>query len=1103
MIKINHFAEYFQFQVIDNMGGTVFFDDWLSYLKDVSFFNVINDLLVNGNAIKGDFNSVKIQYEDLKSLDDFEYKTLQLPDPYPFDIFIDIIGSGLKDLNLKLKFSFQDFAHTNGSGSILFKKDQLKGAHLKNGESEYLLKAEQYQLLKEVEYFNKTDYLNSNDVLKSLSKVQERASQAKAVLSKILVDTLIVAPSNFKINIEKIGDDKYKLVPIIENVNDDVFNKKFGIFPRIKDEYSYREENRKVRVVLDDDRNDSNNSVKSELEKVKVKRNYTSDELNDIYNEPTRFWDSDLIDLDDFGDRVLELGIYQPKFYPFISPYKSQWIPGIAIEDKQEGTRLIQIENEFELAELKTLFDQSEKNGDKLLCFKGEEINTQYVPPIIEVAEKQLANPKTPVTSEEIEAEKDSSKNKVLIIKENTEDLNFTGGAQVYSDLDYNFQEISNIADFIKLKDHQKTGIAWLQTLFAPPYSAPGVLLADDMGLGKTLQVLYFIEWFSQKGNQKPILIVAPVSLLENWQNEYEKFFPNASRPVETLWGQNVKNFIIVNDKEQTKKNLSVNSVFLTTYETLRRQQIPMAFIQWGVLILDEAQKVKTPGTLVTNAAKALQTEFKIAMTGTPVENSLMDLWCLVDFCSPGLLECAKSFSDKYQKPLKDEDTDLNTLSINLRNEIGSSLMRRMKVDVAKDLPSIEYFRFKEEMPSEQFNIYSNELADIERLKGIEGSVNPVLQGLFNLRSISDHPYLKHYQIENMSTADLISVSAKLKKVISLLNNIKGADEKAIIFTENKSMQRVLRKIISEYYEIIPAIINGETPSSKSKSTRTKLSRQQEIDKYQEKPGFNVIIMSPLAAGFGLNITEANHVIHYTRHWNPAKEQQATDRAYRIGQQRPVKVYYPMAIAPNNSFKTFDSVLDELLERKSNLASSTLFPTEKIEISKSDFLNALTIADEITTAQLVSIEDIDNLQLNVFTAALAVLVEKIVGGEVVLIQNLHDNGSDILVFNTDQNLLIQVKQSLSLVGINSCQEINYKLPEYSKQYDVKFKTQVITNNYYSSGTLEFAKDKGIELLNRTNIISWLKEYPIDLTEIEAKLNASVYQKDGVIKVVQE
>ncbi|WP_282122159.1 SNF2-related protein [Algibacter mikhailovii] len=1100
MIKINHFAEYFQFQVIDNIGDTVIFDDWLSYLKDAPFFNVINDLLVNGNAIKGGFNTIKIKYEDLNSLDDFEYKTLQLPDPYPFDIFIDIVGSGLKDLNLKLKYSFQDFAHKNGSGNILFGKDNLTGGHLNKGETAYLLSTDQYKLVQEINSFNERTHQNSNDVLKSISSIQEKASLANAVLSKILVDTLIVAPSSFKLDIEKIGDDKYKLVPIIDNVNDDVFNKKFGIFPRIKDEYSYRDENKKIRVVLDDERNDSNNSVKSELEKVKVKKNYTSDELNDIYNEPTRFWDSDLIDLDDFGERVIELGIYQPKFYPFISPYKSEWIPGFAIEDKQEGTRLIQIENESELALLEQLFDESQKNGEKSVRFKGEDIDNRFVPPLIDVAKRQLANPKDPVTSSEIEGEKDESQTKVLIIKENTENLDFTREAQVFSDLDYNFQEITNIADFIKLKDHQKTGIAWLQTLFEPPYNAPGALLADDMGLGKTLQVLYFIEWFSQKGNDKPILIVAPVSLLENWQNEYEKFFPNPSRPVETLWGPNVKNYIVVNDSETTKKNLNVNAIFLTTYETLRKQQIPMALVHWGIVILDEAQKIKTPGTLVTNAAKALQTEFKIAMTGTPVENSLMDLWCIVDFCSPGLLECAKSFSNKYQKPLKDEDTNLSELSVSLRNEIGSSLMRRMKVDVAKDLPSIEYFRFEEEMPLEQFNIYKNELADIERLKGIEGSVNPVLQGLFNLRSISDHPYLKHYQIENFSTADLISVSAKLKKVISLLNDIRSSGEKAIIFTENKSMQRVFRKIINEYYEILPSIINGETPSSKSKSSRTKLSRQQEIDKYQNKAGFNVIIMSPIAAGFGLNITEANHVIHYTRHWNPAKEQQATDRAYRIGQQKPVKVYYPMAIAPNKSFKTFDSVLDELLERKSNLASSTLFPTEQIEISKSDFLNSLTASDDIAPIELFSIDDIDNLQPDVFVAAIAVLIEKVLGGEVLLTKNSQDNGVDVLVLKAEQNLLIGVKQSSSILGVSSCQEIQYKLPEYSKAYDVIIRAQVITNNFYSSSTLEFAKENNIELFDRNNIINWINKHPINLKEIEGKLNALEFQTESINNV---
>lgn len=436
------------------------------------------------------------------------------------------------------------------------------------------------------------------------------------------------------------------------------------------------------------------------------------------------------------------------------------------------------------------------------------------------------------------------------------------------------------------------------------------------MGLGKTLQVLYFIEWFYQKVTRKPILVVAPVSLLENWQNEYNKFFPTSNLDVITLWGANVKYYIVPNDKRQTIVNLSKPAIYLTTYETLRKQQIPFGLIDWGIVILDEAQKVKTPGTFVTNAAKALKAEFKIAMTGTPVENSLMDLWCIIDFCSPGLLENAKEFSKQYQKPLNEKDTDLKLLSEKLRNKIGDTLLRRMKSDVAKDLPSIEYLKHDEQMPKEQLDSYMNELSMIEELKRKSESSQSVLQGIFNLRSISDHPYLKHYQIENVESEKLINSSAKLKKVISILEEIKRNEEKAIVFTENKSMQRVLRKTIHEYFSIHPVIINGETPTSKSKYDQSKLSRQQEIDKYQRIKGFNVIIMSPVAAGFGLNITEANHVIHYTRHWNPAKEQQATDRAYRIGQKKPVKVYFPFAVTPSRDFKTFDIILDELLQKK-------------------------------------------------------------------------------------------------------------------------------------------------------------------------------------------
>jgi len=222
---------------------------------------------------------------------------------------------------------------------------------------------------------------------------------------------------------------------------------------------------------------------------------------------------------------------------------------------------------------------------------------------------------------------------------------------------------------------------------------------------------------------------------------------------------------------------------------------------------------------------------------------------------------------------------------------------------------------------------------------------------------------------------------------------------------------------------INPVIINGETPTGKSKSKKVKLSRQQEIDKYQAKEGFNVIIMSPIAAGFGLNITEANHVIHYTRHWNPAKEQQATDRAYRIGQKKDVKVHYPMAVAPDDKINTFDLILNELLSRKSNLASNTLFPTEQIEINKSDFLNSLDNSSETANILLNNITDLDKLKPLMFEAAIALLLERKYNGYSKLTPVSNDKGADIIFFGDEFNLLIQVKQSINYLGIASGQEI--------------------------------------------------------------------------------
>ena len=181
---------------------------------------------------------------------------------------------------------------------------------------------------------------------------------------------------------------------------------------------------------------------------------------------------------------------------------------------------------------------------------------------------------------------------------------------------------------------------------------------------------------------------------------------------------------------------------------------------------------------------------------------------------------------------------------------------------------------------------------------------------------------------------ELVDTSARLQATIAFLNRIKAKNEKVIIFAERKETQKMLQRICHERYGIVTKIINGDTPSIITRQTTNRQSRQSSIDDYQSVDGFNVIIMSPIAAGMGLNVTAANHVIHYSRHWNPAKESQATDRAYRIGQTKDVFVYYPMSVS--SDFKSFDETLDELLSRKTSLATSTIFPTERVEVKQEE-----------------------------------------------------------------------------------------------------------------------------------------------------------------------
>ena len=1094
MIKYNYSKDYIELFYKTAHGEIIEFENWVSKMDNPVFFNVCNDLIVNGTATLIDSKRVIIDYEDISQLDSFEYETLGLPEQYPFEIFLDIKGSGLTDTKLKVCYYFQDFAHGNGSGKNLFFDKHRTGGYLKN-QLEFLLSSKQYLLIRKIEQINESQFDDSTAILKEVSKIQQLAIEAHVVLSKTLHDTLVVVPSKVQFEISKIDDNKYKLSPTIEEVKTDAFKKSFNKFPLVKSNYRIREDEKSVRVVLNNEDNEDKENLKKQLEKLKAKNSFTGEELNEIYNNPTKFWNADFIDLDDFSKRVLELGIYKPRFYPFISPYKSQWIPGIVVEDRKEGTRHIPISNQEELDELKSLVSESKGEGRGYVTYKGENIDINSVDSIIDNAQKQIDNPDNPVTTAEEEEKKESGR-KVLIIKENTLESEYLEEVALVDDVVYNFYEIDNLAEGVKLKDHQQTGVAWFQTLSREPHSVPGVLLADDMGLGKTLQVLYFIEWFSQNYEKKPVLVVAPVSLLENWQNEYRKFFPEATLDIVTLWGSNAKSLIIPNDKEKTIRNLSKPAIYFTTYETLRIQQIAMGLIDWGIVVLDEAQRVKTPGTMVTNAVKALKVDFKVAMTGTPVENSLMDLWCIIDFCSPGLLENARDFSSQYQKPLEDENTGIEELTSNLRKRIGATLMRRMKYDVAKDLPSIEYIKYKEEMPEVQYDTYINELNAIEKARHEEQTVNPVLQGIHNLRSISDHPYLKHHQVENFEVDKLINSSAKLKKVVEILVKIEAKEEKAIVFTQNKSMQRLLRKVISEKFNLSPAIINGDTPTSRSRQHSTKLSRQQEIDRYQDQEGFNVIIMSPIAAGFGLNITEANHVIHYTRHWNPAKEQQATDRAYRIGQDKPVTVYYPMAIAPENEFKTFDLVLNDLLKRKSKLASASLFPTERIEISRDDFMDSIDLkVGKDREIKIRTIEELEELKKLNFKAAIGILFEHIYGGDAKMTKMSNNMGVDVVFEGDDVNYIVQVKKGESFLKCSELKRMKYALPKYNDEYNLVFTPIVVTNGSITNEVADFAEQNDIELIDRNILNDWIMKNHITTNEIDRMLDSDFFERE--------
>lgn len=640
----------------------------------------------------------------------------------------------------------------------------------------------------------------------------------------------------------------------------------------------------------------------------------------------------------------------------------------------------------------------------------------------------------------------------------------------------------------IALKEHQMVGVAWLQHLWdLSPHECRGALLADDMGLGKTLQLLIFIATCLEENPvSDPFLIVAPVSLLENWREEMAKFFKPETFPLLTLYGSdlsqlrapvNVMDAELLGIRLLRKDWMGDAKVVLTTYETMRDLEFTLAAQKWSSVICDEAQKIKNPNAMMTRAAKKQNVRFKIACTGTPVENSLADLWCLFDFIQPGILGALNEFGSTYRRPIEAETDEEKQRVEELRSIIEPQLLRRMKTDVAHDLPCktiVETCR-NLQLSGRQRNYYAKAIAQHRKSSSEGGGLKKHLGLLIYLRRLCADPQPMG-QLSNLlePLAEVEIHSPKMKWLLAELNGIKARNDKVIIFCELRDVQRLLQRAISERFNFMPSIINGDT-STNAKSGE---SRQKQIRSFQEKTGFGAIVLSPLAAGFGLNIQAANHVIHFTRTWNPAKEDQATDRAYRIGQRKQVFVYCPTVVA--NDFKTFDAKLDTLLEAKRKLSGDMLNGVG--DLTGNDFSDLEAPGGEaVLDNSLVTVSDIFAMAPVTFESFCAILWSK-QGYKTYLTPATGDGGVDVVGINGGFGILIQCKTSSissQQLGWDAVKEVVAGAAAYeAKHAGVGFKKVAVTNQFFNGSAQKQAHLNGVDLIDCEGLTKMLVEYPV-------------------------
>ena len=472
-----------------------------------------------------------------------------------------------------------------------------------------------------------------------------------------------------------------------------------------------------------------------------------------------------------------------------------------------------------------------------------------------------------------------------------------------------------------ELRPYQRFGYAWLS--FFHKWRL-GAILADDMGLGKTIQTLALLlnEKETNGSLPAPSLLVAPTSVVTNWDREAKKFAPGLKTYIHQGPGR-------LRGEEFNKAIEDVDLV-LTSYVLVRQDAELLQSNYWHMVILDEAQNIKNPAARQTQAVRQIPATTRLALTGTPVENRLSELWSIMHFLNPGYLGTREAFNNLYAQPIE-RYNDQGAVE-RLKKMISPFILRRVKTDptVIQDLPEKLETKVYTYLTEEQATLYEavvrDQMQKVEESKGI-GRRGNVLSMLMQLKQVCNHPLQFLHQGApngNIPTSEWVARSGKMERLIEMLEEIMAEDERVLIFTQFAEMRAILSEVLQKTLDTPVLYLHGGTPPK---------TRDSMIHSFQQEPnGPQIFVLSLKAGGTGINLTRATHVFHFDRWWNPAVENQATDRAFRIGQHRNVQVHKFITTG------TLEEMIDEMIESKKGLAESIIGSGEAwlTELSTSD-----------------------------------------------------------------------------------------------------------------------------------------------------------------------